>query len=215
MFKKPDPKDQAVEEVIIPPSFVLTCGDEGVQINVGRRLSLIGVGVGLDGADKVIEALKKLFSGMRLAASGENDWVKNQLKLDDWAQTDATMQKQVEAVADKHNLLYAGFLPFTDPRQLKHDIKGHMVRPKNVHVASNICFTLGGGEQTYNLGQYQVSAEWLHLVDIKLARTIIKTQLEFYTQVSGLKKLAVVIEEAGELDKKVIAKNKQILQKIL
>jgi len=214
MTKKADDKNQAVPE-LVNASFVLTCGDEGVQVNVGRRLSLVGVGINLDGADKVIKALKKLFGDLRIVASGENDWVKNQLKLDDWAQTDAAMQQHAEALADKYGLLYAGFLPFTDPRQLKHDIKGHMVRPKNVHVANKICFTLGGGEQTYNLGQYQVSAEWLHLVDIKLAKKIIETQVKFYTQISGFKKLVVVLEEDGELNKKLVAKNKQILEKIL
>jgi len=214
MTKKPDVKNPEVAQVESFP-FVLTCGDEGVQINVGRRLSLIGAGVNLEGADEVIEALKKLFGDIRIAASGENDWIKNQLKLDDWAQTDASMQQYVEALADKQGLLYAGFLPFTDPRQLKHDIKGHMVRPKNVHVANKICFTLGGGEQTYNLGQYQVSAEWLHLVNAKLAKKVIEAQVKFYTQISGFKQLATVFEEKGELNKKLVAKNKAILQKIL
>ena len=212
------PKPNSKDKDLIPEVknyFVLTCGDEGVQINVGQRISLVGAGVNLEHADKVIKALKKLFGDLRIAASGENDWVKQQFKMDDWAQTDATAQQQTEALADENGLMYAGFLPFTDPRQLKHDIKGHMVRPKNVHVANKICFTLGGGEQTYNLGQYQVSAEWLHLVDKKIAKQLIQTQLKFYTKVSGLKKLEVVIEEEGELDEKIIAKNKKILEKII
>ena len=206
------PDDKTLEEKV-PGFFVITCGDEGVQVNVGARVSLVGAGVELEGAAKVIKALQKLLGkDLRIAASGESDWVKQQLNLDDYEQADATAQQRTQLLADELGLMYSGFLPFTDPRQLKHDIKGHMVRPHKVHVANKVCFTLAGGEQTYNLGHYQISAEWLHLVDKKIGKKVIKDQVDFYTKISGLPKLEIVIEEDGILGDKIAAKNKKILE---
>ena len=148
------------EKKKIPP-YVITCGDEGVQINHGTRLAFAGSGYGLEGFSEAVKALKKLLkTEIRIASNQENDWFKAQLDLKDWEQVNASAQQQVEALADQEKLLYAGYLPFADPRKLKHDIKGHMVRPKRVHVANKICFTLGGGEQVYNLGCYRISADW-------------------------------------------------------
>jgi len=110
-------------------------------------------------------------------------------------------------------LLYVGYLPFADPRKLKYDIKGHMVRPKKVHVANKICFTLGGGEQTYNLGCYQISADWVGSAPKKIVEQVILPQLEFYKKLSGIK-LPLVYELAGVLGEKVAQKNLKALEKI-
>jgi hypothetical protein len=41
-------------------------------------------------------------------------------------------------------------------------------------------FTLGGGEQTYNLGQFQICADWVAGTR-KLVKQIMETQIKFYT----------------------------------
>lgn len=194
--------------------YVITCGDEGVQINVGQRIAVVGAGLKVEGFSQVVKYLKQLLGNdIRIVASAENDWVKQQFQLNTPEQADATMQQQAEALADTEGLLYSGFLPFSDPKQLNHDIKGHMVRPKGVHIANKICFTLAGGEQTYNLGQYQISAEWVHLADKKLVEQVMKTQVDFYTQLAG-QALKVVFEEAGELGADIAAKNRAVLEKL-
>jgi hypothetical protein len=194
--------------------YVITCGDEGVQINEGTRLAFVGAGFDLPGFHEAVKILKKLFgTKIRLASSQENDWVKEKMQLAEWEQTNASAQQQTEALADKERLMYSGYLPFADPRKLKYSIKGHMVRPKKVHVANKICFTLGGGEQTYNLGCYQISADWVASAPKKLVESVIKPQVEFYKKIAGVK-LKLVYELRGELGEKLAAKNLKALQKI-
>lgn len=196
-------------------AYVITCGDEGVQINEGIRLGFVGSGLKLEGFDKAVKALKGLFKDdLRIAASEECDWIKEQYELSNWEQTTAHSQQHVEALADKEGLLYSGFLPFKDPKVLKHDIKGHMVRPHNIHVANKICFTLGGGEQTYNLGCYLISADWVHKVPLKVAENLIKTQVDFYKKISKNDNLEYVFEMEGELGEDVAQKNADVLKKI-
>lgn len=193
-------------------AYVITCGDEGVQINEGTRLGILGAGFKMAGFSQVVVVLKKLLGkDIRIVASAENEWVKNHLELDGWEQTDASMQQQIEALADKNELLYSGITPFTDPRQLKHGIKGHMVRPKGIHIANNICFTLAGGEQTYHLGHYLISAEWVSSVDKKLAKEFITTQVEFYKKQAKMD-LDFVFETEGELGTEVAEKNQKVLE---
>lgn len=194
-------------------SYVIACGDDGVQINVGTRLGLLGSGLKLPDASKVFKAMKKVLGeDLRIASSAENDWTKKAFELDDYEQANATMQQQVEALADREGLLYSGYLPFSDPRQLKHEIKGHMVRPKGVHIANKICFTLGGGEQTYNLGHYQISADWVHAADKKLVKKVLKTQVDFYQTLAGDTKLSFVFEMEGELGEDVANKNRKVIE---
>jgi len=196
--------------------YVITCGDEGVQINFGRRLAFLGAGLKLDGFPELVKGLKKIFGqDLAVVSSSENDWVKQQFSLSTWEQTDAIVQQQTELMADELGLKYAGFLPFTDPRQLKHEVKGHMVRPRNVHIANTVCFTLAGGEQTFHLGHFVISGEWVSSVKLQLARQLIKTQVEFYTKISGQAKLDIVFETEGELGKDLAAKNQKIIEKIL
>ncbi|NCN45883.1 MAG: hypothetical protein COU63_04945 [Candidatus Pacebacteria bacterium CG10_big_fil_rev_8_21_14_0_10_36_11] len=195
-------------------SYVITCGDEGVQINEGTRLSFAGAGLELPGFSKAVVALKKTFgSKISIAASQENDWVKTKLKLADFEQADASMQQQVEALADREKLDFIGFIPFTDPKKLGEGIKGHMVRPKGVHIANKICFTLGGGENIFNLGCFQISADWLHAASPKVAEEVIMPQIEYYRALSK-RELPLFYDLNGSLGEKIAQKNLQILEKI-
>lgn len=197
-------------------SYVLTCGDDGVQINEGTRLGLLGAGLKLPQAEAVVTALKKTFpeAELSVAASAENDWVRREFKLDDYEQADATMQQQLQAMADSMELGYAGFLPFADPRQLKHGIKGHMVRPKGIHIANKICFTLGGGEQVFNLGHYVVSADWLSNASEKVAAELMRVQMDFYKELAKGRELVIVFEMGGELGEDVAKANLAVLEKL-
>jgi hypothetical protein len=194
--------------------YIITCGDEGVQINEGTRLGVAGAGFRLEGFSEIAKSLKKLLGkDLRIASSEENDWVKSLLNLSEWDQVNASMQQHIEAQADREKLLYSGFLEFKDPRKLDHDIKGHMVRPHGIHIANKICFTLAGGEQKFNLGCYVISAEWVSAVDPKIAKKAIQTQVDFYTALAK-KDLAIVFEEGGELGAEVAAKNRKALEKM-
>lgn len=209
--------NQMVNEVaeVKPPVFVIACGDEGVQLNEGVRLGVVGSGIRFEHAPKIIAALKKTFplEQLRVVASQENDWIRAQFDLATFEQADATMQQQAEVLADKEELLYGGFLPFADPKNLQHGVRGHMVRPRKIHIANAICFTVGGGEQVYNLGRYMISADWLHAADFSVAKAAIEEQVAFYTKL-GTGELKIVIIEEGQLDDAVKAKNKATLKKL-
>jgi hypothetical protein len=193
-------------------AYVIACGDEGVQINEGTRLAFAGAGFRMDGFSDVIPLLKKIFSDdIRIASNQESDWMKSKLELKSWEQVNASAQQHIEALADREGLLYAGYFPFADPKQLHHDIKGHMVRPQGVHIANKICFTLSGGEQTYNLGNYVISADWVSQAPVELVRTVIEPQIAFYEQLNGGKPLIRVVEEKGALGEEAAAANKAVL----
>ncbi len=195
-------------------TFVIACGDEGVQINEGTRLAVAGSGFRLEGFSEVVSILKDLF-GKKLvvAANEENEWIKQKLDLRTWEQVNASAQQHIEALADLENLTYAGFLPFADPKELQGGIKGHMVRPHGVHFANKITFTLGGGEQKYNLGSYVISADWVAQAPPKLVKAVIGAQVEFYNKLAG-RELEVITEEGGTLGEAVAQKNKVVLQKL-
>lgn len=196
-------------------SYVITCGDEGVQINVGTRIGVVGSGFRLKHFPEVVSALKKVFGPeIAIAASEENDWLKQKLDLSNWEQVNASAQQRVEAVADQEGLLYAGYLPFSDPKQLKHGIKGHMVRPHSVHIANTISFTCGGGEQTYHLGRFVISADWVSQADEKIVKSVIETQIAFYQQLVGDTALEREVEMDGELGSEVAEANKAVLVKL-
>lgn len=196
-------------------SYVITCGDEGVQINEGRRLGVVGAGFRLENFSILAKALKELFGeDLRVAANEENAWIREKLDLSTWEQTNASAQQHIEALADSEGLLYAGFLPFADPHDLNHGIKGHMVRPPQVHIATKVALTLGGGEQTFHLGQNIVSAEWVHLVPPAIAKKLIQDQLDFYQKLAGDYELDLIMIEEGDLGAEIAAKNKAVLQKL-
>lgn len=196
-------------------SYVITCGDEGVQINVGTRLGVVGSGFRLKHFSKVVEAIKKTF-GLEIAitASEENDWIKKELGLSTWQQVNASAQQHIEALADQESLLYAGYLPFADPKQLKHEVKGHMVRPHGVHIANTISFTCGGGEQTYHLGRFVVSADWVSQSSDAVVKSVIGEQIAFYQSLVGETELLKEVELEGELGADVAEKNAGILKRL-
>ncbi|HCC84426.1 MAG TPA: hypothetical protein DEP87_01980 [Candidatus Pacebacteria bacterium] len=197
---------------VVLSKYVITCGDEGVQINEGRRLAFVGAGFQLKGFSEVVKILKKILDKeLRIVSSQENDWIKAKLDLQNWQQVNAMMQQHIDALADKEGLLYSGYLPFTDPRKLEYDVKGHMVRPHNVHIANKICFTLGGGEQIYNLGHFQISADWVAEAPKALVKEVILPQVEFYKALAKRGDLPFVFSEKGELGETVAAKNKAAL----
>jgi len=203
----------ADKEKTIPP-YVITCGDEGVQINHGTRLAFAGSGYELEGFSEAVKILKKLLGAkIRIASNQENDWIKDKLDLNDWEPVNAAAQKHVKELADKEGLLYAGYLPFADPRKLKHDIKGHMVRPKKVHVGNKICFSLGGGEQVYNLGCFRLAADWVGSAPKKLVEKVILPQIDFYKSLTSAR-VMMYYELGGELDESLAQKNLKMLEKI-
>lgn len=195
-------------------SYVITCGDEGVQLNEGTRLGFVGAGFRLEHFPEAVKACKVLFGKeIAIASSDENNWVRSVLSLDEWDQVNASMQQQVEALADREKLQYAGHLTFTDPRVLQFGVKGHMVRPHDIHVANKICFTLGGGEQKYNLGCYVISADWVAEAGLRVARPVIEAQVAFYKELAK-KDLTFVFEEGGVLGEKVAHANRKVLEKM-
>jgi hypothetical protein len=192
--------------------YVITCGDEGIQINQGTRLAIVGAGYNLEEFSEIVKALKSLLGEeIAIAASEENSWIKQQLDLSTWEQADASMQQHIAALADKQGLHYSGILPFADPQELEHGIKGHMVRPHGIHIGTTITFTLDGGEQTYHLGQYLISAEWVSSVDPEVAKKAIETQVAHYKLLGG-GELAFSVQTGGELGEEVAAKNKAVLE---
>ncbi len=194
--------------------YVITCGDEGVQINEGIRLAVVGAGYRLDGFSQIVKILKKQFGPeLNLAASEENDWIKRQLDLSNWEQVNASAQQHLQALADQEGLIYVGNLPFADPQELVNGIKGHMVRPHAVHIATKICFTFGGGEQTYHLGQYLISAEWVNQAPRELVEAAIKTQVDFY-QSLGSTELGFSYQIGGALGEQVALQNKAIIEQL-
>jgi hypothetical protein len=136
------------------------------------------------------------------------------LNLNTWEQTNASGQQQIEALADREGLLYAGSLPFADPQELKHGVKGHMVRPHNIHIATKVTFTLDGGEQTYHLGQFLISAEWVSELPFKQAKELIDIQVTHYQSLVGDMQLSFTVQQGGELGEKVAAQNKALLEKM-
>jgi hypothetical protein len=209
------------ENAEIKAPLVIACGDEGVQINEGCRFAFAGAGFRLDGFEDALKALKKTLKNypaddnkLRIVANYENAWIKEQLDLNDWDETSASMQQKVEALADKNGLLYSGELPFADPEELDHGVKGHMVRPQGIHIANKICFTVAGGEEVYNLGQYLISADWLAEADKETAEKVIKAQVEFYQKLAKGMPLSFIIQENGPLGEKVAAANKKVLQSL-
>jgi len=188
-------------------AYVITCGDEGVQINEGIRLGFVGSGLKLEYFSQAVKALKSILGeDVRIVSSEECDWIKEKLELSNWEQTTASAQQHIESLADKEGLLYSGFLPFSDPKKLKHEIKGHMVRPHDIHVANKICFTLAGGEQTYNLGCYLISASGCIKYPKKLLKKLLILKLSFIRKFQRIKILLSYSKKLVSLVKKSLKK---------
>lgn len=196
------------------PEFVITDGDEGVQINEGVRFAVAGSGYKVPGFSQIVQALQGLLDkDLRIASTQNSAWMKQKLDLDDWEQVNALAQQHVQALADKENLLYAGYLPFADPKEIDYKIKGHLVRPVGMHLANKICFTLGGGEQHFNLGQYLISADWVSAVEQGVAQKAIQTQVDFYHELAG-QDLKYTYQTKGKLGQDKAEENKAVLLKL-
>lgn len=195
--------------------FVITSGDEGVQINEGTRLAFVGGGFKLESFGEAVNILKKyLGDDLRIAASEEDAWIKEKLDLANWEQVNASAQQHLQVLADQHGLLYAGNIPFADPQELDHSIRGHMVRPQGMHLATKIAFTLGGGEQTYHLGHYLISADWIGDADEKTVRQVLEPQIAHYAGLAGKDTLPFEFEEEGELPEEMKERNRQMLKQV-
>lgn len=200
------------EQQVVNP-LVITSGDEGVQLNVGTRLGFIGSGFALPGFEAAVKTLKKLFKkrDLVLVSIQEDDWLAEKLQT----HNPNLYQENITKVAKANKLTYVGQLDYGDPRNLEDNAtRGHLVRPPKIHVADRIIFTVGGGEQNFNLRKIVVSADYLFDLNEDEAEEIITTQVKFYHQL--IKKTPKFeIEEEGELEAEIKAKNKAVLEKIL
>jgi cell division inhibitor SulA len=90
-----------------------------------------------------------------------------------------------------------------------------------MHLANQVCFTIAGGEEVYNLGQYLISADWLAdftnngKKKLLEAKELLQTQVDFYQSLAGDNKLKVLIEKQGPFEQKLVEKNQEILDKII
>ncbi len=195
--------------------YVITCGDEGIQINEGKRISLLGSGYKLEHFSEIIKALKKVLKTdeLRIVSHQDSDWFKKQTSLTSWRKINDIAKQEIQKIAQDNSLLYSGYLTYTDPRTLKHGIKGHMVRPKGVHVASKIDLTVGGGEDVYSLASYQISADWVSQLDEEIVKQVINKQIEFFKQVAK-KDLKIKFVKKGILSEEQVEKNIQMLEKV-
>ncbi|MBQ6438084.1 hypothetical protein IJJ12_01720 [bacterium] len=190
---------------------VITTGDEGVQLNAGRRFALAGAGVGLAHAEEAMDIIERESGQTVTLVSGEQD---------DFlaAQLANPNQHEYEAVtrtwAQERGRAYAGQLLFGDPRELSAGVRGHLVRPAGVHVAEQIVLTIGGGESQFSLRSVVISADFASaLAKDKLAE-IIGTQINFYRQLLG-QELSVVIDDQGGWPAAIVAANRAAVQSIL
>lgn len=192
--------------------LVIASSDEGLQLNFGVRFGFTGSGYNLPHFAKAIQALaKKLPQPLVLASLQEDDWLANELS----SKNPNLYQETLEKFAKEHQLSYVGQLDYGDPRDLNDNLtRGHIVRPQKIHVADQICFTLGGGEQTFNLRQIIISADYLFALTPKQGVEIISKQVNFYRQLLG-NKLKFARETDGILADTVKTANAKKLDAIL
>jgi hypothetical protein len=192
--------------------WVIASGDEGLQLNCGVRFGFVGSGYELPYFAQAAAALQnKLPQKLVLVSLQEDDWLSAKLKTKNPNLYQETLLKFAKA----HKIKYVGQLDYGDPRDLDDQLtRGHIVRPQKIHVADQICFTLGGGEQKYNLRQLVVSADYLHALTPKQALAIIKTQVDFYRELLG-RPLKFTRDAGGILDDKTKQKNAAVLDKVL
>lgn len=194
--------------------WVIASGDEGLQLNSGVRFAFAGSGFHLPHFDLALQALRQLMpakQSLYLASMQEDDWLSRELQ----SKNPNLYQEQLTSFATQNNLTYAGQFDYGDPRELDETgIKGHLVRPPKVHVADRICLTVGGGEQTYNLRHFVISADFVSALQPKEAQELITTQIDFYRQLTG-EDLPVTFETDGPLSAEVKKANQQVLASFL
>ena len=193
--------------------YVISSCDEGLQLNQGIKIGFVGAGFGINQLDLILPALEDVLQQQLIVVSSQDDdlHIKH---VPNVKKQRIFINEKFVFFAKKHNLLYAGHLDFKEPQNLKYEVRGHMVRPEGVHVAQNICFTLGGGEQIYSLANFVLSAEWISSVDFDLAFKIMKEQVDFIKKIS-FNKLNLIFQKDGLLSDELKMKNEKIIEKII
>ncbi|MDO5561366.1 MAG: hypothetical protein Q4G02_01150 [bacterium] len=199
------------EQEMLSP-LVITSGDEGVQLNSGVRFAFVGSGYDLPYFPQALKALQKLFKqDFVLASVQEDDWMAKKLS----SRNPNLYQTTLEKLAKKNKLAYVGQFDYGDPRDLNDSsTRGHIVRPQKIHVADQVIFTLGGGEQNFNLRKFVISADYVANLPIAQAEAIIKAQVDFY-QTLTKKPLNFSYETEGSLDEKTKVANQAIIEKMI
>jgi hypothetical protein len=192
----------------VDTTFVIASSDEGVQLNSGTRFGFVGSGYNLPHFVAAVAKLAQLLpEKLKIASAQEDDWLLTTLE----SKNPNLYREAVEKLAKEAGLDYIGQLDFGDPRVLDDtDTKGHLVRPPKIHVADTICFTCGGGEQTFNLRHFMVSADFAGSLPKKELRDLLRAQIDFLTQLIG-RAPTFSVEMEGFLGEKVAAKNRQAI----
>ena len=198
------------QEQITP--LVIASGDEGLQINNGVRFAFVGSGYQLPGFAEALAVLRKTVTQpLVLASMQEDDWLSEKLQ----SKNPNLYQETLKAWAEENQLSYVGQFDYGDPRDLDDGVtRGHIVRPPKIHVADQICFTLGGGEQTFNLRQVVISADYVYGLQLEQVKQIIGQQVDFYQQLLG-KKLKAQIDDSGPLPDELKKRNQNALAQVL
>ena len=204
--------------------YVIASIDEGIQLNAGIRLGFIGGGLGLEGATQALEAWKKVVqkaqldtSKLYLLSSQEDEWQDEAIKSRNINIISTKMKKWAKEIG----AIYAGQLEFGDPREYisaKKEflgVRGHLVRPPKIHVATGITLTCGGGEENFDLRNYVISADWLlGMSDKKLATKILQTEVEYCRNIAK-RELPLQYDLEGAFGQKIAEQNHKLAQKIL
>jgi hypothetical protein len=74
--------------------------------------------------------------------------------------------------------------------------------------------TIGGGEQTYNLGCFVVSADWVAAASDEVVANVMQTQFAFYAKLVNTESLPIELETTGALSPEIIEGNKAKLLKL-
>lgn len=195
-----------------PVPLVIAPADEGLQLNHGIRFGFVGSGYDLPYFTQAIAILTKQFDQpLSLVSMQENDYLAAVLET----KNPNLYQESLTKFAKKHKLRYAGQIDYGDPRDLDDGItRGHIVRPQKIHVADQICFTLGGGEQTYSMRQVVISADYLGGLKFKEAVAMIKPQVDFYRQLLA-RPLKLTRSTDGDLSAAMKQKNAAMLDRVL
>lgn len=199
-----------IENKEIP--YVIASGDEGLQLNCGIRFGFAGSGYQLPHFANAVEILKKIVTtNLVLVSLQEDDYMSDKLQT----KNPNLYQETLENFSLEHNITYVGQIDYGDPRDLSDGItRGHIVRPQKIHVADQICFTTGGGEQVYNLRQVIISADFLYEMKFQEAKTLIETQIEFYQKLLN-RPLQFCRQTEGIIAESLGIENQAILDKIL
>lgn len=191
--------------------YVIASGDEGLQLNSGRRLGFAGAGYALPYFSEAVAVLSRdLGAKPVLASAQEDDWLAVKLESKNQTFYDETLAETAKGLG----LVYAGQFDFGDPKDLEAGVRGHLVRPPKIHVAEQIVITVGGGEVNYSLQQFVISADWAHALTPEQTKALLQVQIDFYSEIVG-KKLPLIINEEGVLSQEIKAANRSQVDAVL